>query len=41
MRYVPDWSLIPMLIAGFTAGIIGALIGKAILKKHFVRAGIA
>lgn len=41
MRYVPDWSLIPMLIACFVAGVIGALIGKAILKKHFVRAGIA
>ena len=41
MRYVPDWSLIPILVAGFIAGIVGALIGKAVLKKHFVRAGIA
>lgn len=41
MRYVPDWSLVPILAAGFIAGIVGALIGKAVLKKHFVRAGIA
>lgn len=41
MSYVPDWSLLPILIAGLIFGIIGALIGKAILRKHFVRAGIA
>lgn len=41
MRYLPEWSLIPSVILGFAAGIAGALIGKAILKKHFIRAGIA
>lgn len=41
MGYIPDWSLIPLLVASFVAGILGALLGKALLKKHFVRAGIA
>ncbi len=41
MGYIPDWSLIPLLVASFAAGILGALLGKALLKKHFVRAGIA
>ena len=40
MRYIPDWSLIVLLAACFVSGIIGALLGKALLKKHFVRAGI-
>ena len=41
MRYFPDWSLIPSVILGFAAEIAGAPIGKAVLRKHFVRAGIA
>ncbi len=40
MRLIPDWSLIPLAIAAFISGIIGAYIGKAMLKKHFKRAGI-
>jgi len=41
MRYIPDWSLLPLLAASFVFGILGALLGRAVLKKHFVRAGIA
>ena len=41
MGYIPDWSLFPLLAACFISGILGALLGKALLKKHFVRAGIA
>lgn len=34
--------LVPLLIAScFVFGVVGALIGKALLKKHFVKAGIA
>lgn len=40
MRYIPDWSLAPLLAASFVSGIFGALLGRALLKKHFVRAGI-
>lgn len=41
MGYIPDWSLLPLLAACFVSGILGALLGKTLLKKHFVRAGIA
>ena len=37
---VPDWSFIPFFIAIIIGGMIGAYIGRAILKKHFERAGI-
>ena len=39
-KLVPDWSLIPLAVAAFVSGLIGAYIGKAMLKKHFKRAGI-
>ena len=40
MKLVPDWSLIPLAVVAFVSGVIGAYIGKAMLKKHFKRAGI-
>ena len=40
MSYVPDWFLPVGALAAFVSGIIGALIGRAIFKKHFERAGI-
>ena len=40
MKLVPDWSLIPLTIAAFVFGMIGAQLGKVMLKKHFKRAGI-
>lgn len=41
MRYIPDWSLLPLLAASFISGLLGALLGRMLLKKHFIRAGIA
>lgn len=41
MGYMPDWSLVPLFVASFVSGVVGALIGKALMKKHFIRAGIA
>ena len=41
MKLIPDWSLIPLAIAAFICGILGAKLGQLMLKKHFVRAGIA
>ncbi len=38
---MPTWMCPALLITTFVSGIIGGLVGKAILKKHFVRAGIA
>lgn len=40
MKLVPDWSLIPLAIVAFICGIIGANLGRVMLKKHFQRAGI-
>ena len=39
--YMPMWILPILLIATFIFGLLGGLIGKAICKKHFKRAGIA
>lgn len=39
--YIPDWSLLPLALAAFIAGCIGAVIGKKLLHQHFERAGIA
>ena len=41
MRVIPEWSFIPILVACFIGGILGGLLGRAVLKKHFERAGIA
>ena len=41
MKLTPVWVCPVMLIAAFVSGMIGALIGKALLKKHFEKAGIA
>ena len=40
MGFVPDWFLPVGALAAFVSGILGALIGRAIFKKHFERAGI-
>ena len=36
-----SWLIPALLAATVVCGIIGGLIGKAVLKKHFVKAGIA
>jgi energy-coupling factor transport system substrate-specific component len=40
MSYMPNW-IAPVLVAAcFVFGCLGALIGRAALKKHFARAGM-
>ena len=41
MKYTPNWMFFALLVMTFVCGIIGGFIGKALLKKHFERAGIA
>lgn len=39
--YITGWALALLVVLTVVAAIIGAYLGKAVLKKHFVRAGIA
>ena len=39
--YMPMWIAPILLVACFVFGLVGGVIGKAICKKHFQRAGIA
>lgn len=41
MSYTPNWMYPVLFIVTFVGGILGALLGKAVLKKHFEKAGIA
>ena len=41
MSYTPNWMYPVLLVVTFIGGILGALLGKAVLKKHFEKAGIA
>ncbi|HCJ57250.1 MptD family putative ECF transporter S component [Lutispora sp.] len=41
MSVLPNWSLIPITLLGMLGTYIGCTIGIAILKKHFVKAGMA
>jgi len=38
---MPMWMFPTLLAASIVSGIIGGLLGKAVLKKHFIKAGIA
>lgn len=40
-RLMPMWMFPTLLIAAFISGIIGGLLGRAVLRKHFMKAGIA
>ena len=40
MAVMPMWSIVLVVAAIFLCALLGGLIGKAILKKHFVKAGI-
>ena len=40
LAIMPWWSLILFLGLNFICGILGAMIGKKIMKKHFEKAGI-
>ena len=41
MRMTPNWMIIVLVAGTFICGIIGGFIGKAMLRKHFKKAGIA
>lgn len=41
MSVMPMWSIILVAASIFVCSFIGAYIGKALLKKHFTKAGIA
>ena len=41
MSVMPMWSIILVIASIFVFAVVGGLIGKALLKKHFVKAGIA
>lgn len=41
MNLTPVWMFFVLLAETFVCGVIGGLLGKALLKKHFERAGIA
>ena len=40
MSVMPMWSIVLVIAAIFVCALFGGLIGKAILKKHFTKAGI-
>ncbi len=40
MSFTPEWMFFVLIIVAFIAGVIGALLGKSVLEKHFKRAGI-
>ena len=40
-KLMPPWMCPVTFIAAFVCGIIGGLLGKALMKKHFEKAGIA
>lgn len=41
MSVMPTWSIVPVIAGIFLFALLGGIIGKALLKKHFVKAGIA
>jgi energy-coupling factor transport system substrate-specific component len=41
MRFMPDWTAPVLAIGSFVFGILGGILGRGVLKKHFQRAGIA
>ena len=41
MAVMPMWSIILVIAGIFIFAILGGLLGKALLKKHFAKAGIA
>ncbi len=40
MSYTPNWMFPVLFVLTFIGGILGALLGKAVIKKHFQKAGI-
>ena len=40
MSVMPTWSIVLVTAGIFLCALLGGLIGKAVLKKHFAKAGI-
>lgn len=40
LAMTPEWLAFVVVIVAFAAGIVGAFLGKAVLRKHFEKAGI-
>jgi energy-coupling factor transport system substrate-specific component len=38
---LPSWMNPVLLVSCFVFGVIGGLLGRALLKKHFIKSGIA
>jgi energy-coupling factor transport system substrate-specific component len=41
MSLTPNWALYAMILLVIVGAVAGAYLGRAVLKKHFVKAGIA
>lgn len=37
---IQPWSAVALIVGAFLAGVVGAIIGQKLLKKHFQKAGI-
>ena len=40
LALTPNWLAVAVVVVAFVAGIAGAFLGKAVLRKHFEKAGI-
>ena len=40
-KLMPTWMCPVMFLAAFVCGILGGLLGRRLMKKHFEKAGIA
>lgn len=40
MAYTPAWSFYVLTVTAALGGLAGALLGKSVLKKHFIKAGL-
>lgn len=40
MSYTPPWSFYGLIVLCLVGGFLGAMLGKSVLKRHFLRAGI-
>jgi len=41
IKLSPNWMFYVIIVLAFVGGILGGLLGKAVLKKHFKKAGMA
>ncbi len=39
-QLLPMWSFYAMSLSAVIGGVFGGLIGKSVLKKHFIKAGM-